>query len=65
MWFILPYDLSVGGVSVKTCIIALRRFTFLKENQIHHIIKFSFLFGLTYSLSQFDIDSIQIKIKMN
>jgi len=37
-------DISVGGVSVKTCIIALYRSTFLKEKQIHHInacIKFS------------------------
>jgi len=37
----------VGGVLVKTCIIALRQFTFLKEKQIHHVIKFSFVFGLT------------------
>jgi len=26
----------VGGVLAKTCIIALSRSTFLKENQIHH-----------------------------
>ena len=37
----------VGGVLVKTCIIALRRSTFLKEKQIHNVIKFSFLLGLT------------------
>jgi len=42
-------DPWVGGVLVKTCIIALRRSTFLKEKQIHHVIKFSFLFGLTES----------------
>jgi len=42
-------DLWVGGVSVKTCIIARRRSTFLKEKQIQHGIKFSFLFGLTDS----------------
>ena len=42
-------DLWVGGVSVKTCIIVLCRSTFLKEKQIHHIIKFSFVFGLTDS----------------
>ena len=40
-------DPWVGGVLVKTCIIALRRSTFLKEKQIHNVIKFSFLFGLT------------------
>ena len=40
-------DHWVGGVLVKTCIIALRRSTFLKEKQIHHVIKFSFLFVLT------------------
>ena len=45
-------DPSVGGVLVKTWIIALRRSTFLKEKQIHHVIKFSFVFGLTNSLSQ-------------
>jgi len=33
----------------KTCIIALRRSTFLKGKQIHHVIKFSFVFGLTDS----------------
>ena len=40
-------DPWVGGVLVKTCIIALRRSTFLKEKQIHNVIKYSFLFGLT------------------
>ena len=35
-------DLWVGGVFVKTSIIALRRSTFLKQKQIHHVIKFSF-----------------------
>jgi len=34
---------------VKTCIIALRRSTFLKEKQIHYVIKFSFVFGPTDS----------------
>jgi len=29
-------DPSVDGVLVQTCIIALRRSTFLKEKQIHH-----------------------------
>jgi len=37
----------MGGVLVKTGIIAPRRSTFLKEKQIHNVIKFSFLFGLT------------------
>jgi len=36
---------------------------FLKEKQIHHVIKFSFLFGLTDSLSRLDKDSIKIKRK--
>jgi len=40
-------DLLVGEVSVKICIIALRRTSFLKEKQIHHVINFGFLFGLT------------------
>ena len=40
-------DPWVGGVFVKTCIIALCQSTFLKEKQIHNVIKFSFLFGLT------------------
>jgi len=39
----------MGGVSVKTCIIARRRSTYLKETQIHHVNNFSFLFGLTGS----------------
>jgi len=38
-------DLWVGGVLVKTCIISLLRSTFLKEKQIHHVIKFSFYLG--------------------
>ena len=38
------HDLWVGGDLVKTFIIALHRSTFLKEKQIHHIIKFSFSF---------------------
>jgi len=42
----------VGGVLVKPCIIAIRRSTFLKEKEIHHVIKFSFLFELTFSWSQ-------------
>ena len=42
-------DLWVGGVSMKACITALCRSTFLKEKQIHHIIKFSFVFRLTDS----------------
>ena len=42
-------DMWVGGVFVKTYIIALRRSTFLKEKTIHHVTKFSFLFGLTDS----------------
>jgi len=29
---------------MKTCIIARRRSTYLKEKQIHHVIKFGFLF---------------------
>ena len=40
-------DPWVGEVLVKTCFIALRRSTFLKEKQIHNVIEFSFLFGLT------------------
>ena len=47
-----PYDLSwpLSGRSLgKTCIIVLRRSTVLKEKQIHHVINFSFLFGLTDS----------------
>ena len=42
-------DLGVGGVLVKTCIIALRQSTFLKEKQIDRVIKFSFVFRLTDS----------------
>ena len=42
-------DLEVGGVLVKTWIIALRQSTFLKEKQIDHVIKFSFVFRLTDS----------------
>jgi len=45
---------------VKTCIIAHRRSTFLKEKQIHHIINFSFLFELNDLSSQLDNDSINI-----
>ena len=40
-------DLWVGGVLVKTCIIARRRSTFLKEKQIHYVLKFGLEFGLT------------------
>ena len=36
-------DFWVGGALVKTCIIALRRSTYLKAKQIQHIIEFSFL----------------------
>ena len=46
---------------MNTCIIALHRSTFLKEKQIHHVIEFSFLFGLTDSLFQLDNDSTNIK----
>ena len=41
------HDLWVGGVLVKICIIVLCQSTFLKEKQIHYVIKFSFVFGLT------------------
>ena len=57
-------DLWVGGVLVNTCIIELRRLTFLKEKkQIHHVIEFSYLFVVADSLSQLDNDSINIKIE--
>ena len=56
-------DLWVGGVSMKTCKIARRRSTYLKQTQIHHVINFNFLFGLTDLLSQLDSDSIKINIK--
>ena len=42
-------DTWVGGVFVKTGFFAPRRSTFLNEKQIHHVIKFSFLFALTDS----------------
>jgi len=42
-------DLRVGGVLAKSCINALRRSTFVNKKQIHHVIEFSFLFGLTDS----------------
>jgi len=32
---------------VKTCIIAIRRYNYLKEKQIDYVITFSFVFGLT------------------
>ena len=70
MRFILhePYalsDLWVGGVLVKTCIIALCRSTFLKDKQIHHNVEFNFLFGLTDSYSQLNNDSTKIKIELD
>ena len=58
-----PHDLSwpLSGRSFgKTCIIALRRSTFLKEKQIYHVIKFSFVFELTDSLSQLNNKSKSI-----
>ena len=60
-------DLWVGGVSVKKTHVLLRfgDLLVLNEKQIHHVIKFSFLFGLTDSFAQLDSDSIQIKIKMD
>jgi len=42
-------DLWVGRVLVKTCIMAFRQSTVLNEKQIHYVIKFSFVFGLTDS----------------
>jgi len=59
-------DPWMGGVLVKTCIIALRQSTFSKEKQIHHVIKFSFLFGLTDSYkSQLYNHSTNIKIELD
>jgi len=51
----------VGGVLVKTCITALRGSTFLKEKQIHHVIKFSFVFELT----QLNNRSTNMKIELD
>ena len=58
-------DPWVGGVLVKTCIIALRRSTFLKEKQIHNVIKFSLLFGLTDLYSRLYNHSAIIKIELD
>ena len=56
-------DPWVAGV--KTCIIALRRSTFLKEKQIHNVIKFSLLFGLTDLYSRLYNHSAIIKIELD
>jgi len=45
----------------KTYIIALRRSTLKKK--IHHVIKFSFVFGLTDSLFQLNKNSTNMKIE--
>ena len=63
MRFILhePYDLSwpLSGRSLgENMYYCASSIYFLKEKQIHHSIKFSFLFGPTDSLSQLDNDSI-------
>jgi len=55
----------VGRSLGKTCIIAFRQSTFLKEKQIHHIIKFSFVFGLTDSYYQLNNHSINMKIEFD
>jgi len=55
-------DLWVGGVLVKTGIIAFRS-TFLKEKQFHYVIKFSFVFRLTDSSSQLNNHSTNMKIQ--
>jgi len=62
------FDLSspLSGRSLgRICIIALRRSTIFKEKTNHYLIKFSFLFELTDSLSQLYNHSTNIKIELD
>ena len=56
-------DLWVDGVSMKHVLLRVVDLLFLKEKQVHHVIKFSFLFGQTDSYSQLDNNGIHINIK--
>ena len=63
VWIVRPFVIFEWAESRWNMYYCASSIYFSKEKQIHHVIKFSFLFRLTDSYSQLDKDSIKINIK--